>query len=252
VFLAGDAAHLMPPFAGQGMNSGLRDANNLAWKLAAVTQGRLGPGLLSSYQRERQDHAGSMIRFALNMGRALAPPNALAAWTLENGFRLLSLFPRARDYIAQMKFKPPPRFSEGFILPDGAGARRTLVGRLYPQPRVRMADGRDVLLDDVLGPGFAILVRSNRAEAVLPALQAAPWRDLGARIVAMRPDSSDVNAPGVTCVRELGAAAARLARFGDHVILLRPDRYVAACVAVDDLERGAGKVRQLIAATFAS
>jgi 3-(3-hydroxy-phenyl)propionate hydroxylase len=250
VFLAGDAAHLMPPFAGQGMNSGLRDANNLAWKLAAVTQGRLGPGLLDSYQRERRDHAGLMIRFALNMGRALAPPNAAAAWALENGFRLLSLFPQARDYIAQMKFKPPPRFSEGFIAPDGAGARRTLVGRLFPQPRVRTADGREELLDEVLGDDFAILVRSHRAEAVLPALRSLPWRNLDARIVVMPPDGGEVTAPGVTSVRELGAPAPRLARFNDHVILLRPDRYVAACVAVDDLESGTQAVRKLIAMTF--
>jgi len=249
VFLAGDAAHLMPPFAGQGMNSGLRDANNLAWKLAAVMQGRLGPELLSSYQRERRDHAGSMIQFALNMGRALAPPNAFAAWALENGFRLLSLFPKARDYIAQMKFKPPPRFAEGFIVPDGEGYRRTLVGRLYPQPRVRTAEGQEVLLDDVLGPGFAILVRSHRTEAVLPALASSPWRDLDARIIVMRPDGGEVNLPGVTCVRELGTPAPRLARFSDHVILLRPDRYVAACVAVGDLEKGAQAVGKLIAGT---
>jgi 3-(3-hydroxy-phenyl)propionate hydroxylase len=72
VFLAGDAAHLTPPFAGQGMNSGLRDAQNLAWKLAAVLGGRLGPGLLESYQTERKDHLWQMILLALRMGRVMA------------------------------------------------------------------------------------------------------------------------------------------------------------------------------------
>lgn len=237
VFLAGDAAHLMPPFAGQGMNSGLRDANNLAWKLAAVTQGRLGAGLLASYEPERRGHAGSMIGFALNMGRALAPPNALAAFALVSGFRLLSLFPKARDYIAQMKFKPPPRFSAGFIIPDHAGSRRTLVGRLLPQPRVIAPDGREILLDELLGPGFAVLVRSNRPEAVLPALQGSPWRKLEARIVVMP--------------REIGAPDPRLARFNDHVILLRPDRYVAACIPVGELAKVAERVAKMMAGTFA-
>jgi 3-(3-hydroxy-phenyl)propionate hydroxylase len=236
VLLAGDAAHLMPPFAGQGMNSGLRDANNLAWKLAAVTQGRLGPGLLASYQQERRDHAGAMISFALNMGRVLAPPNALAAWAIEIAFRALSLFPKARDYIAQMKFKPPPRFAQGFIVPDRAGSRNTLVGRLLPQPRVLGPNGREVLLDELLGAGFAILIRSVRAAEVLPRLGARPWSDLNARCLAMPPES--------------GAANPRLARFADHVIVLRPDRYVAACIPVDELEKGAEAVGALIAATF--
>jgi 3-(3-hydroxy-phenyl)propionate hydroxylase len=245
VFLAGDAAHLMPPFAGQGMNSGLRDAFNLAWKLAAVTQGRLGHRLLDSYEPERRDHANSMIRFALNMGRALAPPNAAAAFALVTGFRLLSLFPRARDYIAQMKFKPPPRFSKGFIVPDGVSARRTLVGRLYPQPRVRTQGGRDVRLDDALGEGFAVLVRSPRAANVAPLLQEKPWSDLGARVVTI----GDVPLENALSLVELGTPDPRLAQYCDHVILLRPDRYVAACIPVDDLQKGAERVHKLIAST---
>ncbi|HMJ41401.1 MAG TPA: bifunctional 3-(3-hydroxy-phenyl)propionate/3-hydroxycinnamic acid hydroxylase [Pseudolabrys sp.] len=229
VFLAGDAAHLMPPFAGQGMNSGLRDANNLAWKLAAVTQQRLGPRLLDSYERERRDHAGSMIQFALNMGRVLAPPNAAAAWAIENAFRLLSLFPKARDYIAQMKFKPPPRFAQGFIVADGAGARHTLVGRLFPQPRVG-----DVLLDDLLGDGFSLVVRSPRASEVMSKLAAEPCSKLNARCIELPAD----------------AAGPRLDRFNDHVFLLRPDRYVAACISVDELAKGAASIEKLIAATL--
>jgi len=239
VFLAGDAAHLTPPFAGQGMNSGLRDANNLAWKLAAVTRGSLGAGLLDSYERERRDHAWAMIAFALNIGRVLAPPNAAAAWAIETMFRVLSLYPAARDYIAQMKFKPPPRFGDGFIVPDGVGKRHTLVGRLFPQPLVKTADGREVLLDEMLGDGFAIVVRSPRFEQALAALRGEPWKKLGARCVVMGRD-----------VTELGVASPRLSRFNDHVFLLRPDRYVAACIAVDDLANGGEAVRALVAATF--
>jgi 3-(3-hydroxy-phenyl)propionate hydroxylase len=249
VFLAGDAAHLTPPFAGQGMNSGLRDAANLAWKLAAVLNGRLGPKLLSSYEPERRDHAWSMIEFALNIGRVMSPPNALAAWAIETGFRVLSLYPKARDYIMQMKFKPPPRFAQGFIVPDGESARKTAVGRMFPQPRLRV-DGKDVLLDTVLGDGFALLVYSNRAEQILPSLTQAPWSKLEARIVALRPDGGALNAPGVVCVELDGTPAPLLARYADHVILLRPDRYVAACIRLDELARGAEEVGRLISRTF--
>jgi 3-(3-hydroxy-phenyl)propionate hydroxylase len=252
IYLAGDAAHLTPPFAGQGMNSGVRDANNLAWKLAAVTQGRLGAGLLATYEPERRAHAWAMIEFALSMGRALAPPNALAAWGLEHGFRLLSAFPAARDYIAQMKFKPPPRFHDGFVVPDGAGARKTMVGRLLPQPRVMAVDGRETLLDDVLGGGFAALVHSNRPEAAQASLAGPPWRDLDARVVVMRPDRRLEAPAGIAAVRALDLPDRQFARFADHVLLLRPDRYVAACLEVGALQNGSAAVARLIAATFAA
>lgn len=249
IFLAGDAAHLTPPFAGQGMNSGVRDAANLAWKLAAVVQGRLGGSLLASYEPERRDHAWSMIEFALNIGRVMSPPNALAAFAIEQGFWLLSLYPKARDYIAQMKFKPPPRFVQGFIVPDGKSAKTTPVGRMFPQPRVRRADGSESLLDEALGPGFALLVRSARPEAAVTALMASPWRDLGARILVMRPDGRPAAPAGVTAITALTAIDEPFSQLTDHVLLLRPDRYVAACFGTDELEAGAGKVRRLVADT---
>jgi len=251
VFLAGDAAHLTPPFAGQGMNSGVRDANNLAWKLAAVVQGQLGPKLMASYEPERREHAWSMIEFALDIGRVMRPPNALAAFVLEYGFLSLSLFPQARDYIAQMKFKPPPRFAQGFIVPDKASPRKTLVGRMLPQPRVLTENRAEVRLDEALGPGFAVLVHSNRPQAALQALSRGPWAAFASRCVVMRPDGNDqMVPPGITAVRALGVADKRLARFAGHVLLLRPDRYVAACVPVDDLDKGAAAVAKLVAATF--
>ncbi len=251
VFLAGDAAHLTPPFAGQGMNSGVRDASNLAWKLAAVVQGQLGPKLMATYEPERRDHAWSMIEFALDIGRVMRPPSALAAFALEYGFRLLSLFPKARDHIAQMKFKPPPRFAQGFIVPDAAGAKNTLVGRMMPQPRVLTNDMSEVLLDDVLGRGFALLVHSNRPDVALKALSSSAWAPFMFRCVVMRPDGTEPSLPeGIIGVRALGAADNRLARFADHVLLLRPDRYVAACVPVDDLDQGAETVARLVEGTF--
>jgi 3-(3-hydroxy-phenyl)propionate hydroxylase len=253
VYLAGDAAHLTPPFAGQGMNSGVRDAYNLAWKLAAVTRRTLGPGLLASYEPERRDHVWAMIEFALNIGRVMSPPNAFVAWAIEQGFRALSLYPKARDYIMQMKFKPPPRFAKGFLVPDGESPRRTSVGRMFPQPRARTADGREVRLDDVLGPGFALLVRGPRAEAMVSALRAAPFAALNANIAVMRPEGDVRDAPaGATVVNDIGPANPRLAELTDHVLLLRPDRYVAACVKADEFEAGVAKIGKLVASTFAN
>lgn len=78
VLLAGDAAHIMPVWQGQGYNSGMRDAFNLAWKLALVVNGKAGETLLDSYQQERRDHAKAMIDLSVTAGYVLAAAEALA------------------------------------------------------------------------------------------------------------------------------------------------------------------------------
>ncbi len=244
VLLAGDAAHLTPPFAGQGMSSGLRDATNLGWKLAEVTLGRLGPELLATYEPERRDHASAMIGFALSIGRVMRPKDALDAFATEQAFRLLSLWPAARDYIAQMKFKPPPRFTQGFLVPGGQSAKTTLVGRMFPQPQVLTAHG-ERRLDDVIGPGFALLVLSPYYKEIVPRLLQKPWSDFGARIVVFADGAVD----GAISVQELQPNPS-LGAYSDHVLLLRPDRYVAACIRATDLEQAAQAAAELMSVTF--
>jgi 3-(3-hydroxy-phenyl)propionate hydroxylase len=186
-----------------------------------------------------------MVGFALTIGRVMRPKNALDAFATEQAFRLLSLWPKARDYIAQMKFKPPPRFAQGFIVPDGQPAKTTLVGRMFPQPAVMTAQG-ERRLDDVLGPGFALLVRSPHAKEIVAKLKAKPWSDLDARVVVF----GEGTVEGAVSAREV-TPNPRLAAYSDHVLLLRPDRYVAACIRVDALDEGAAAVSKLIAASFA-
>jgi 3-(3-hydroxy-phenyl)propionate hydroxylase len=128
VFLAGDAAHLTPPFAGQGMNSGVRDAANLAWKLAAVVQGRLPASLLESYEQERKPHAWSLIQMAVRIGTFMQPKSALAAMLTQGALKLFSVLPPVRDYVLQLRFKPKPRFFEGFFVPG----RRRRAKRWFP------------------------------------------------------------------------------------------------------------------------
>jgi 3-(3-hydroxy-phenyl)propionate hydroxylase len=226
VFLAGDAAHLTPPFAGQGMNSGLRDAQNLAWKLAAVLDGRAGPALLDSYETERRDHVWQMINLALRMGRIMAPRSALHGAVTRGVFRTLNLWPPARDYVAQMKYKPKPRFAEGFLVPDGRGARSTPVGRLFPQPRVVTGDGPR-LLDDVLGNRFALVARDP---ASLAALRHPLLDRLGVVRVALLPQGATPVGDAVT----LDGPDDPLAGHENEALLLRPDHYVAAALPFAD------------------
>jgi len=248
VLLAGDAAHLTPPFAGQGMNSGVRDAHNLAWKLAAIARGQVGPGILDTYEAERRPHVWEMIQLALRMGRVMAPRYRLSAWAVQSGFRLLGLCPPVRDYIAQMRYKPKPRFAAGFLVPDGRGARQTLVGRLLPQPWVVTSDNRTVLLDTVLGNRFVLLAWTAAPGPVFATANQPIWDHLEAKRIAVLPAGSVCGAlPGIDTVRDRdGALAAALAPYPDHCLLVRPDHYVAACIRTGDTEHGAEAVRVLV------
>jgi 3-(3-hydroxy-phenyl)propionate hydroxylase len=249
VFLAGDAAHLTPPFAGQGMNTGVRDASNLAWKLAAAIGGRLGPDLLDTYQAERRDHAWSMIRLAINMGRVMAPHSWLAGLAIRTLFHLAAVVPPARQYLAQMRFKPKPRFTAGFFVADSELSRR-LGGTMFPQPMVEQ-DGVPRRLDDVLGDGFAILCFGADPAAIgqrlgdLPALLGAPVVGCLPRILAFAPTSLD------PMLRDHTDTIGALLGDAEAVIVLRPDRYVMAVLPVGEIESGRAALRSAIDATFA-
>jgi 3-(3-hydroxy-phenyl)propionate hydroxylase len=250
VFLAGDAAHLTPPFAGQGMNSGIRDAQNLAWKLAAVLDGRAGPGLLETYEQERKDHIWQMIGLALRMGQVMSPPSWLRGALTQAGFMALNVWSPARDYVTQMRYKPPPRFNAGFLVPDGKG-RRSIVGRLLPQPTVRLADGREALLDELLGNRFALLLPSGQPGG-LAGLRHPVWDKLEAVRVALVPNGAPVAAVGGVEVAALvgDALEAVAADYTGHALLLRPDHYVAAAVSLADADQVAQAVEALLASTW--
>ena len=244
VFLAGDAAHLTPPFAGQGMNSGIRDAQNLAWKLTAVLAGRAGTGLLATYEQERKDHIWQMIQLALRMGRVMSPGTWLEGFLTQSGFLALNAWPPARDYVAQMNYKPPPRFHAGFVVPDGRG-RRSLVGRLFPQPMVA-GPGGEVLLDTVLGNRFVLL---RRGADGFDRLRQPVWDALGAARVALLPPGAAPHgaAPGVVVARETDdALAAVLAPYAGCALLLRPDHYVAAAIPLEQADAAARAIEALV------
>lgn len=233
VFLAGDAAHLTPPYAGQGMNSGIRDAHNLGWKLALVIKGKLPGGALDSYEAERRDHAWSLIRLALNLGEVMAPRSLLHAWAIGSFFTLASLIPPLRDYFLQMRFKPKPRYAKGLLSSPAGTNADDLRGTMLPQPSVTLADGSVRQLDDLIGDGFALVVYGADNASCHDKLTHPLWNHLDGKRLVILPAGSALPPGGasdpdlIVCVDHAGGAAPVFERIAGRVVLLRPDRYVA-------------------------
>lgn len=232
VFLAGDAAHLMPVWQGQGFNTGIRDATNLAWKLALVVKGQAGDRLLNTYSQERHAHAGAMIDLSVLVGRIFVPSNVFLR-TLRNVFAPL-LFKSAavRRYIGEMRFKPMPFFQGGAVVHKGRPDPKGHAGKMLIQPWVLDAEGRSRKLDDVIGLRFALITWSVGSGAWISPQSQRALAALNAVQVVIRPACQDLSRE----VPEGGVVVADrdgdLKRWFDHspgaLIVLRPDRIVAA------------------------
>ena len=171
VFLLGDAAHLTPPFIGQGLAAGLRDADNLAWKIAHVLTGRAGEDLLASYEAERRPHAKAMINKAVRVGWAMTGGQDRAAAVRRIALAAAVRSDRIRDAIASTQ---TPRLKTGALqqAPRRIRGRRAgtpRIGSLIPNPLATVGDGPPVRLDTVLG-GRPAVVTAGEPSAELVSL----------------------------------------------------------------------------------
>ncbi|TPQ22648.1 bifunctional 3-(3-hydroxy-phenyl)propionate/3-hydroxycinnamic acid hydroxylase [Streptomyces sporangiiformans] len=200
VFLLGDAAHLTPPFIGQGLCSGIRDAHNLTWKLTRVLQQGADERLLDTYESERKPHARHVIRLAVATGWAMTGGQDRAAAIRRT---LLGAACRIPGVTGLAGRGISPTLTSGPLIRRGR-----LSGTCCPQPWV-IADGRRTRLDDVLGDSFAVLT----AEPLTPSTRAVA-EGLGARIVPVDEAGDD------------GTLAAWLHDGRAAAVLVRPDRIV--------------------------
>ncbi len=244
-FIAGDAAHLMPVWQGQGYNSGIRDATNLSWKIAMVVRGQASPDILDSYEAERREHAKAMIDLSVTAGRIFAPTNKLVAWLRDRLALTLTAIPPVKRYFVQMRFKPMPRFTRGVVLttPDGKPQGRA-TGRLFPQPDVTTAAGGRRRLDDVIGLRFAVVSWGGDPQLHMSPEVRRYWADLGAAMIAVVPPTQVADfrgrlSPGTDLVGDAQGALHEWFAQQDadgSIVLLRPDRFVAGIVRPQDLD----------------
>ncbi|GAA1877034.1 bifunctional 3-(3-hydroxy-phenyl)propionate/3-hydroxycinnamic acid hydroxylase [Pseudonocardia ailaonensis] len=207
VLLAGDAAHLMPPFAGQGLGAGVRDVMNLSWKLDAVLRGLAGDDLVDTYGTERLHHVSAFVRFSVELGQVICITDADEARRRDE--RMIG------EWAAGKKPPAPPRPGLGSGLHAG-----TWGGTLARQGRVELGGEPAALFDDALGGPGALIARTTSALAELPEHLRAPLRELGISLVALAGPPE----PGVVPVRDVdGTYRAWLDEMGVDVVLVRPD-----------------------------
>lgn len=151
IFILGDAAHLTPPFIGQGMGAGLRDAFNLTWKIAAARHGTLPPDILDTYQQERKPHARALIRLALTVGWAMTGGGKLGDLTRRAVLPRAGIIPGLRRKIVD---STTPGLRRSALVQKSRPVRQ-LAGMLSPNPL--LSNGRR--LDDVVGNRFALITR---------------------------------------------------------------------------------------------
>ena len=240
IFLAGDAAHQMPPFLAQGLCSGFRDSHNLAWKLDLVLKGRAGPDLLDAYMAERGPNARATIVESMRVGQNVNERDPVKVRERDERLLALQAAKEKGETQPQLIAFRVPGFTAGLIGNEPLRGG----GDVFPQAQVRR-DGREGRFDDVAGRGFMILSRNDDAAALLGAEDRAFWAHLGGSFV--RIGGAADPAQGVVADVE-GRYTRLMDEYGCDILIKRPDYYLFGACRGADLPAALADLRRQLTA----
>jgi len=228
-FLAGDACHQTPPFMGQGMCAGIRDAANLAWKLALALRAGASDALLDTYERERKPHVEALFNFAIKAGEVIGELDVDKARARDAA--MLALLRSGQAETIRQRYIP--NLTTG-VLDAASGA---VAGTLFVQPYVG-TEGQGALLDDMITPNFLLATADEAAQSWLTPASLALWQRLGGERIVIGADAMG-DAGGVRRTPERSTLFADwMASQGVAAVVVRPDRYVYGVARnADELNR---------------
>ena len=221
VFLVGDAAHITPPFVGQGLVAGLRDVANLGWKLAWVIRGQAQPQILDSYDQERRPHALRMINLARHMGRLVMTRSKASALLVHGLMRTIRLIPPLRRHLEELKIKPANRYQQG-LFSQNLRLKTLAPGSQLAQGWVR--SGHKIQLsDDVLGDRLLLVGFGTDPLADLSAEQKSRWQAIGGDFLQVGIQNQISGA--LELVEDIAESLSTLVPVGSLAVI-RPDRFI--------------------------
>jgi 3-(3-hydroxy-phenyl)propionate hydroxylase len=257
IFIAGDAAHQMPPFAGRGMAEGVRDAQNLTWKLNLVMSGRASESLLDSYEEERMPIAEEAVKLSMTLGDMVDVQDRSTSMLHDIGFRILNAIPSVHEVLHDL-VPPETPLQSGIHSEDHVGEPRepiakgpfvrlpasiqeslpaplrpggTAAKNRLPQPHIRTGFGEVSMLDDVIGVGrFAVVGWECDPQVMLSESALAYLDQLQTQFVMVTSVEENLERTPETGTVVAHETETKLKEwFNGHdgdVAVVRPDRYV--------------------------
>ena len=184
IFLLGDAAHVMPPFGGQGMNTGARDASNLCWKLAMVIRNQASPNILATYDPERRSHIRAIVDYSVRVGRLANIRSRPLSIVRDAAFALANTLPNVRRYFREMRYVPRPFLKQGLLVQSQEGDD-DITGRILPHLMLIGTDLQPTSIDRLAGPRFALVGLDVPVIHLEKALQRSPWQQLQPSLIPL-------------------------------------------------------------------
>ena len=234
-FLIGDAAHVTPPFVGQGLVAGLRDAANLSWKIASVLKGTSHNKILQSYDIERRPHAKAMIRLAVLAGKVVMPQNKLAAFVSHGIVKTMSFLPVLKNQLQELEIKPKNAFHKGLFI---SGEKRIKRGHPIMQTPLINNAGEVKNSDDIAKTKFRLMGFGFHPEKHLSTAMIERWQDFGGESLQICHRNQVLNRPNQDCCWEdiQGDLLPNAVPVG-WIVIVRPDQVVMHEGPIEDAEK---------------